>query len=231
MKMVLPILLLFVLAPPAIFAQRAPVQKTATAKPPQVVPIKEIIVDKGTVSGQVYTNETLNFSITFPNTWRIREDNFEDEMLKQGFDIRLKAPDNLSVADKAKVDRSLKGVEVLVTASRSLSYDVANAIIRISAEGIRANLQIKDAVDYFDAVRKMYSSMKLPPDFKYSETQAEKLGSRQFAFLDVSSNAGKKRMYATVRGGFAILFTVSYTSDDDLQAMRQILATGKFRLK
>ena len=91
--------------------------------------------------------------------------------------------------------------------------------------------QVEDAVDYFDLVRSQYAAMKLPPDFKYSETQAEQLGSKQFAFLDTSGAAGKKRMYATIRKGFAIMFTLSYTNDDDLQTFRQILSDGNFALK
>lgn len=211
-------------------AQKRPVRRPAAAKPPSVVPVKDV-VDHGTISGRTYTNEKLDFSITFPDTWLVPDSDFEAYMKKQGFDLSLKAPDNLGMADKAKINQSLKRVEILVTAYRSMPGSTDNAIMRVSAEDLAANPQIKDAVDYFDAVRKMYSTMTLPADFKYSDTQAEQLGAHQFAFLDVSSKAGKKRMYATVRNGFAVLFTLSYSSDDDLQTMRQILTDGNFKLK
>jgi hypothetical protein len=73
--------------------------------------------------------------------------------------------------------------------------------------------------------------MKLPADFVYSDTKAEKLGRHEFAFLDIDSAAGKKRLYATVQNGFAVLFTLTYSSDDDLQSLRTILADGNFKLK
>jgi hypothetical protein len=38
-------------------------------------------------------------------------------------------------------------------------------------------------------------------------------------------------MYATVRNGYAIMFTLSYTKPEDLAAIRQILSTGNFALK
>ena len=212
------------------FGQRRPVRPTAPAKPSSVVPIKEI-VDKGSVSGRTYTNEKLSFSITFPDTWLVPDSDFEDYMKKQGFDLSLKAPDNLGMGEKARINQSLKRVEVLVTAYRSMPGSTDNAIMRVSAEDLKTNPQIKDAVDYIDAMRAMFKTMKLTPDFKYSETNAEKLGSHQFAFIDVSSNAGKKRLYATVRSGFAILFALSYRDDNDLQTMRQILTDGNFRLK
>ena len=106
-----------------------------------------------------------------------------------------------------------------------------NAIVRISVEDLTANPQIKDAVDYFDAIGATYAAMKLPADFKYSAAKAEKLGAKQFAFLDTSADAGKKRMYATVRKRFAIMFTISYTKDDDLQTLRHVLEQGNFTLK
>jgi hypothetical protein len=211
-------------------AQKRTVRKPAAAEPPAIVPVKEI-VDKGSVSGRTYTNEKLNFSITFPDTWLVPDSDFEEYMKKQGFDLSLKAPDNLGMADRAKVNQSLKRVEILVTAYRSMPGSNDNAIMRVSAEDLKPNPQIKDAVDYCDAIRNSYKTMKLPADLKYSETGAERLGPHQFAYLDVSSKAGKKRMYATVRNGFAILFTLSYISDEDLQTMRQILSEGNFRLK
>jgi len=214
---------------PAFGQTKAP-QPGTTAKVPSVVPIKEI-VDKGTVSGRKYTNDKLNFSFTLPGAWEIKPNNFADDMLRQGVDIRLKAPDNLRPGDQAKVNQSLRRVEVLLTASRARFDSYQNAILRVSAEDLKPNPQIKDAVDYFDAVRASYKSMKLPADFVYSDTKAEKLGHHEFAFLDIDSAAGKKRMYATVQNGFAVLFTLTYSSDDDLQSLRTILSDGNFKLK
>ncbi|MGH9820881.1 MAG: hypothetical protein ACRD43_11985 [Pyrinomonadaceae bacterium] len=230
MRKVFEIVLISTLVSGVTFAQREPVRKPAVSKAQSVVPIKEI-VDKGMVSGRTYTNEKLNFSITFPDTWLVPDSDFEDYMKKQGFDLSLKAPDSLGTAERARINRSLKRVEILVTAYRSMPGSSDNAIMRVSAEDLKTNPQIKDAVDYIDAMRAMYKTMRLSPDFKYSDTQAEKLGEHQFAFIDVTSDAGKKRLYATVRGNFALLFTLSYTSADDLQAMRQILTDGNFKLK
>ena len=156
---------------------------------------------------------------------------FEDVVKSKGFDISLKAPENLSGPAKLQVEKALENVKLLVTAYRSSPGSTDNAILRVSVEDLRTVPAVKDAVDYFDLMRSQFAVMKLPADFKYSETQAEKLGAKQFAFLDTSSTAGKKRMYATVRNGFAIMFTLSYTRSEDIATMRQILATGNFALK
>jgi hypothetical protein len=211
---------------------------TEPSRIPSAVPIKpgtavleKSPIDKGSVDGRTYTNKDFGFQVTFPDTWLIPGDDFEDEMKKQGFNLGLKAPDSLPPASKATIDRALKRVNILLTAYRSMPGMTDNAIVRISIENLSTNPQIKDAVDYFDAIRAMYRTMRLPADFKYSETQAERLGKMQFGYIDTSSSAGKKRMYATVRNGFAVMFTISYTRDDDLNALRDMLANGNFGFK
>jgi hypothetical protein len=187
--------------------------------------------DKGEISGRTYSNHSLDFAVTFPDTWLIPDEDFEAYMKSQGFDLSLKAPDELPVGSKAKVNAALKKVQVLMTAYRSMPGSADNAIVRISAEDLKPNPQIKDAVDYVDAVRAMYAAMRLPADFKYSETQAEELPNKmQFAYLDTSSKEGKKRMYVTVRHGAAVLFTISYSKAGDLATLRDVLGSGDFKL-
>ena len=215
--------------------------KPTPSKIPSGVPIKpgttttpvgaKITVDPGTVNGRTYTNTQFGFDVTFPDTWLIPDSDFEEQMKKQGFDLGLKAPDSLPLSAQAKINRAIKRVNILLTAYRSIPGAADNTIVRISVENLAGNPQIKDAVDYFDAIRATYSTMKLPADFKYSETQAEKLGAMQFAFLDTSTKAGKKRMYATVRRGYAVMFTISYSNVGDLATMRRILEEGNFSLK
>lgn len=208
----------------AVAAQPKP-RPTPAKTPPKSV------VDTGKVTGRTYTNKIFGFEITFPVAWLIPDGDFEAYMKKQGFDLSLNAPDTLPPGSQVRINEAVKRVNVLLTAYRSTPGSADNAIVRISVEDLVTNPQIRDAVDYFDAVRAMYRTMKLPPDFKFSETQAERLGAMQFGFLDTSSDAGKKRMYATLRNGCAILFTLSYKSDDDLQTFRHILEQGNFALK
>ena len=210
------------------------------ATPPAGVPVKPgtgltsttLPWQKGEVSGRTYTNKSLGFEITFPDEWLIPGDDFEAYMRSKGFDLGLKAPDSLPPTTKVKLNAALKKVQVLQTAYRSMPGSADNAIIRISAEDLTPNPQIKDAVDYVDAVRSLYATMKLPMDFKYSDTQAEELrNKKQFAFLDTTEREGKKRMYVTVRDGVAILFTISYKKPEDLETLRGVLGTGNFKLQ
>jgi hypothetical protein len=198
----------------------------AQSIPADAVPKRSVSVadanDRGTISGRTYTNRGLSFEITFPDTWTIADDDSDDQP---------KAPNNIGKASRIQMERALQKVQILLTAYRSMPGTADNAVVRISTEDIRLNPAIKDAVDYFDLMRSQYAAMKLPADFRYSETQAEQLGAKQFAFLDTSSNSGKKRMYATVRNGVAIMFTLSYTKDEDLQTLRKVISAGNFNRK
>lgn len=187
--------------------------------------------DKGTLKGRTYSNKKYGFQLVFPDTWLVPDDDYEAFMKTRGFDLSLKAPDTVGPTSHAKLNRDLKNIKMLVTAYRSLPFTPKNSFMQVSIEDLSLNPQIDDAVDYFDAMRSTFKLMKLPADFEYSETGAEKLGAMQFGYIDTSSKNEKKRMYATVRNGHAIMFTLTYTSDEDLATMRRVLEEGKFDFK
>lgn len=196
---------------------------SAAAFAQQTVPI---------AGANVYKNADHGFSLELPTTWQIAGEGFAETAAEKGIDVTLRAPDNIGKTGKLQVGRALERVKILMTATRVQANANDNAILRISTEDIRPNPAVEDAVDYFDLMRQQFAVLRLPADFTYSETNAEQLGPKQFAFLDTSSKAGKKRMYATVRNGFAIMFTLSYTKPEDLNALRDVLtkavfATGK----
>jgi hypothetical protein len=225
---------LFAIVLPGLTMAAAQTPPKADAPDRSVVPIKEGTETydiRGEVIGRRYTNRALGFEVAFPDEWLIPGDDFEDHMLSQGFDLGLKPPDNLGGISKLQLERVLDRVRILLTAYRSMPGSDDNAIVRISAESLSHVPAVRDAVDYFDLMRSQFAAMSLPADMKYSETQAEQLGKQQFGFLDTRSNAGKKRMYATVRKGVAVMFTISYTKDADLATLRDVLAGGNFALK
>jgi hypothetical protein len=183
----------------------------------------------GETTGKTYSNKTLNFSLTLPDEWEIADDNFARRLKNEGFNLGVETPKAAKASTQSKLNAAVNRVQILLTAFKASTETNKNAILRVSVEDLRSVPQIKDAVDYFDSMRATYQNIKLPANFKYSETQAEKLGAMQFGFLDVSHGAGKKRMYATMRGGYAIMFTLTYQSEEDLAALKKVLADGDFR--
>jgi hypothetical protein len=208
-------------------------EKNIPAAPAKSVakPAAKSAVDKGEIAWKTYTNKTFNFAITLPETWLIPGDDFEEFVKKQGFDLSLEAPKAASEIVQSRLDQAASRVHLLLTAYKMMPGSNENAILRVSVEDLKPLPQIKDAVDYFDLMRETFKAVKLPPDFKYSETQAERLGKMQFGYLDTSNSAGKKRMYATVRNGYAVMFTLTYNNAEDLETMKTVLAKGNFRLQ
>lgn len=214
--------------------KNTPKKVASTAKTASKSSIKNAAksaIDEGKVVGKTYTNETFNFEITFPDTWLIPGKDFEEYMLKEGIDIRLKPPTAVNPQNQAELKKAINRVSVLLTAYRALPGMPDNSIMRVSVEDLSALPEVKDAVDYFDLMRQTFKLAKMPENFKYSQTNAEQLGKKQFAFLDVTSSEGTKRMYATVKKGYAIMFSLSYTNNEDLETMRKILSEGNFALK
>ncbi len=214
-------LLLFIFA--IFLTSTGSAQVKPKSKFPAGVPVKETGVEAtgGKVEDRTYSNKKFGFEITIPEDWYIAGADFEKVLKENGHDLGV----DLATA------RANRSINILMTAFRSEQGSGGGAIVRITTENLKPNPQIKDAVDYFDAITAAYASAKLPKDFIYSSTKAEQLGSKQFAYLDTASTVGKKRLYATVRNGHALMFTLSYTADEDLQTLRRILENGNFSLK
>lgn len=191
-----------------------------TTKFPAGVPVKETGVEAngGAVEGRKYSNKRFGFSIAVPDNWFIAGRDFETVIKDKGYDLSVD-----DIAGKAN-----RNIEVLMTAFTSAEGLGRNAIMRVTAENLKPNPQIRDAVDYLDAITAAFMSAKLPSDFSYTATNAERLGTNQYAFLDTKSSSGKKRLYATVRMGHAIMFTLSYSEQKDLDDVREILRIAEF---
>jgi hypothetical protein len=185
----------------------------------------------GEVEGKTYRNRFFAFQLDFPSTWLISDKALEATMKKQVINPELVPPKAKSQENQTRLDTAAKNALNLLTAYKLPPGSTNNAVFRISAENLESQPNVKDAVDYFDLMLETFKVVKLPADFVYSEVRAEQLGRKQFAFLDTSTKAGKKRMYATVKDGFAVVFTLAYSSDLDLKTMRNVLAEGDFSLK
>lgn len=224
----------------AIFCGAQTSARPTPSKIPDGVPVKpgtkatpitsKTEVDAGILSGSVYTNVGLNFDITFPSSWVIPGLDTENYWKERGYELRPKINRN-DAQQTANIRRYEKQVTLLLTAYRSAIGTPGNAILLISAEDLSTNPKIKDAVDYFDLMRAQIGTMKLPPDYEYSVTQAERLGAQQFAYLDISTGKEKKRLYATVRDGYAIILAFTYHDLADLAAFRRIIEEANFSLR
>jgi hypothetical protein len=80
----------------------------------------------------------LAFEVTFPDTWLIPGDDFEDYMKSNGIDVSLKTPDSIGEASKIQLERALQKVQILLTAYRSMpgTADMESFAFRLRIFGL-----------------------------------------------------------------------------------------------
>lgn len=194
-------------------------QTKATAKPtpkPEQKSVAEDQIEKngGKIVDRTYSNDTLKFKFTLPVGWFFAGRDFESVLRSEGIDLST----------------SNSSARLLFTAFTAETATKKAAILRVATENLTLQPQIKDEVDYLDAIRASFKRQRLPADFVYGETGAEVLGRRQFAYLDISNASGHKRIYVKFRGRNAILMTISYVDVIDHVRFRTILDEGGFDL-
>ncbi|HMT09737.1 MAG TPA: hypothetical protein PKA82_17255 [Pyrinomonadaceae bacterium] len=186
------------------------------APKPTPTPVAEDIVAKngGKIVDRTYSNETLKFKLTLPAGWFFAGRDFETVLKAEGIDLST----------------SKTSAKLLLTAFTAETESKKSAVLRVASEDLTQQPQIKDEVDYLDSVRASFKRTRLPAGFVYGETGAEELGRRQYAYLDISTSNGNKRIYVKFRGRNAILMTVSYIDAVDLERFRDILEKRGFDL-
>lgn len=194
-------------------------QTKPPAKPipsPKPTPIAEDNIEKngGKIVDRTYSNERLKFKLTMPAGWFFAGRDFETVLKAEGIDLTT----------------SKIAAKLLFTAFTAETASKRSAILRVASEDLTLQPQIKDEVDYLDSVRATFKRTRLPAGFVYGETGAEELGRRQFAYLDISTVNGNKRIYVKFLGRTAILMTVSYIEAIDLDRFRTILDERGFDL-
>ena len=107
---------------------------------PAGVPVKETGVEAmgGNVEERTYRNKKFGFEITVPENWFIGGPDFEKVLKEKGHDL------SIDIA----TSRANRSIDVLMTGFRSEPGGGGGAILRVTAEDLKANPQICDAVDY-----------------------------------------------------------------------------------
>ena len=182
----------------------------------------------GEIEDNSYKNKFFNVKITLPETWLVQESEVGKAIKKAGEDaIKGKTTQIQNAFDEAT-----QRVSVLFTASKDILGIENNAIMIFAAEKNTPLMQLRNGEDYLRLNIQTFQKMQMPPDFKYSEKiESEKIGSETFYYIDVERAAYKQRLYATYRTGYALFFTLSYTTNEDLEKMRSILKNSDFAWK
>ncbi len=182
----------------------------------------------GKIVGNSYKNNFFGVKITVPENWLAQESEVGRAIKQAGSEI---VKGKTAQTQKAFEDANQR-LTVLFTASKDILGIENNAVIVFAAEKKAPLMQIRNGQDYLRLNIQAFKKLKLPPDFKYSETiKSEKFGSETFYYLDVERSSSRQRFYAIYRKGYALFFTLSYFNNEDLETMKEILRKSDFNWK
>lgn len=177
----------------------------------------------GEVDDNVYTNRFFGFKLTIPETWVFQEQEVGDAIKKQGGSM-VKGKSN--VIDKAFRDAE-KRLSILLTFSKDILGMEQNAIVTIGAERATPTIPFRNGNDYLRLNLQTMRNLQLPADFKYSSTiENDTIGTLSIPFIQINRQGYDQRIYSITRKGYALIFTFSYVSDADLNAMREVLRSA-----
>ena len=182
----------------------------------------------GVNEGQVYSNKYFRLRLTAPDGWLVQQ---------REVGIAIKNLGKRTVTGKsAQMQKALNDassrVTVLLTVSKDIMGMPNNSTLILSAEKTPPLLQVRNGRDYLRFNIETFKKVKLPEDFKYSENiEAEKFGTETLYYLQITRSFGSQRVYAFARNGYALFFTLTYTSDEELDTLRNIFATADLSWK
>ena len=228
-------LLFFIIAAIAfsltVSAQTKTRAKTAPKPVPKALPSTAksaaVELDRGTVEDGQYTNKYFGIKFPIPENWEVQEEIVNKLIKDQG----AKSAKGKTAAAQKALDKATNRVTVAMTVFKNPLGSEENASFVLSFEDLRSIPAVKDAVDYLQLLVTTLKQVQLPPGMKYSEIQAEKLGTRQFGFIEINKKEATQRMYVTVKKNYAVFFVFTYNDAADLETMRTMLANGNFALK
>lgn len=169
-----------------------------------------VTAERGTVEGNVYTNESMGIQVTFPEGCVMYSDEEIAQVVGNGSDIMEDA------YDSDVVENSIAGTiydVIAVTADQS-------ANIQIVMEDTKATTGINlTAETYAQAMVNTLKTTYESAGITISEptVSEETLGGVDFAVVSLSANGKTQEYYAHQVGNYMLLFTLTYTDKAAVQ--------------
>lgn len=191
-------------------------------------PSKPQVLDAGKIDGLLYKNDYFGLTMNIPENWSIQNEEAKNEMKESGKNLMENGDD----AKKAGVDRSIeRSVSMLAASKYPLGTpDKVNAHLLVMAEKVSAFPGIKTGKDYLLNAKKLMEGSKVK--FAFKEITSEKIDGFDFDVLEctvkVQGQQVTQKYYATILREYALVFNITYTSQDDSNTLNKAIGTVKF---
>jgi hypothetical protein len=181
-------------------------------------------IDFGSVKNSVYHNEYFGLTVTLPSEWSVQDAEARRQIMDKGGKIFAGDDRNLKAVLKAG---EMQSVNLFAACKHPIGTPVpSNPNIMCVAERVSQMPGIKRGKDYLFHAKKLLESGQMRFSFP-SEMSTESVGGQDFDVMHVeTSMAGmtiRQKYYATIMKGYALTFTVSFTTDEEESALQDIL--------
>lgn len=186
-------------------------------------------IDYGTLDGKNYTNESLGLKLKVPDSWVIANQQTIDLLNRLGNKLLSGSDSNL----KSNLDASsLNNVYLLYTSKYEIGTSTTfNPNFELAMSNISQFLWIKCAEDYLTASKLALTQTQVKFTFP-KDIYTENVGGVDFSVLEMQMNVGgltvNQKIYASLKGDNVVSFTLTYSTEDQLTELNQILSSVQF---
>jgi hypothetical protein len=187
-------------------------------------------IDFGTINKSVYQNHYFGLTVALPPEWSVQDQETRQKMMELGGKMVAGDDKNLNAAVKAS---EMTTVNLFAAFKHPVGTPVPyNPNIMCLAERVRHMPGIKEGKDYLFHAKRMLESSHMQVSFP-KEMSAESMGGQQFGVMhtemSMAGEAIRQKYYAAIIKDYALVFIVSFTTEEDELSLEKTLKTVEFK--
>jgi len=178
----------------------------------------------------VYQNHYFGLTVALPPEWSVQDQETRQKMMELGGKMVAGDDKNLNAAVKAS---EMTTVNLFAAFKHPVGTPVPyNPNIMCLAERVRHMPGIKEGKDYLFHAKRMLESSHMQVSFP-KEMSAESMGGQQFGVMhtemSMAGEAIRQKYYAAIIKDYALVFIVSFTTEEDELSLEKTLKTVEFK--
>lgn len=187
-------------------------------------------IDFGTVKDSVYQNKYFGLSVTLPADWSTVDQETRERLMEMGGQIMAGDDKNLKAVAKAS---EMTSVNLFLVSEHPMGAPVqSNPNIMCVAERVREAPGVTRGEDYLFHTKRLLEASQVKLTFT-EETASRSLGGRDFdvmsAQMSMADVTVRQKYCATIMKGYALVFIVSFATDEEEAALEDIMKTVTFK--
>ncbi|MGA9994824.1 MAG: hypothetical protein WBP93_05375 [Pyrinomonadaceae bacterium] len=191
----------------------------------------------GKFDAQTYTNQFFGFSMTLPNGWQGQDAEAVRRAKEAVQENAQGAFGDANSATRRGVRKSISQSAFLASAVKPTG-GATNPYLMIMAENISTAYNVRTPQQYVTQMQRLNEVAKGSPVEFDNDVTSEPIGGAEFAVTNaVRRNPGingmplllRHRIYVMVRKDFALVFTLTYNSEEQLESGLEVIRSLKFQ--